>query len=297
MKSVVSYPNRGHYGKSSWRGNTSGLIIKDMIEHFKPQLFVDACEGSGTSGDVCREMGIDYVGLDLYKGQDFTKDSILSQLPREADMCFTHPPYHSMIKYSGEVYGDMPLDGDTSRCDSPDEFVAKSQVMLLNQREATREGGFYATLIGDQRGSTIGKGNFRSYQSDFIQMMPKDELLSVAIKLQHNCMSDNRVYSGSFIPIMHEYLLIWKKKSKTLMQVSFDMAVAHQRAIATTWRNAIRVAMMTLGGKAPLQDIYAEVEKVAGNLIANNSNYKAKIRQTLQKHYSNVERGVWAVAA
>jgi hypothetical protein len=296
MKSVVSYPERGHYGKANWRGNTTGLIIKDMIEHFKPKLFVDACEGSGTSGDVCREMGVEYVGLDLYKGQDFTKDSILSQLPREADLCFTHPPYHSMIEYSGNVYGERPIEGDTSRCDSPEEFVAKSQTMLLNQREATRSNGIYATLIGDQRGGTLGKGNFRSYQADFIQMMPKDELLSVTIKLQHNCMSDNRVYSGSFVPIMHEYLLIWKKKQKTLMQVSFDIALSHQRAIATTWRNAIRVAMMTLGGEGRLQDIYREVEKVAGHLMANNPNYRAKIRQTLQKHYSNVERGVWAVA-
>lgn len=297
MKSVVSYPDRGKYGKSSWRGNTTGHIIVDMIEHFKPHLFVDACEGSGTSGDVCREMGIDYVGLDLYKGQDFTKDSILAQLPREADMSFSHPPYHSMIKYSGEVYGNAPLAGDTSRCDSVEEFIAKSQVMLLNQREATRQGGIYSSLIGDMRGGQLGKGNFRSLQSDFIQSMPKDELLSVTIKLQHNCMSDNRVYSSSsYIPIAHEYLIIWKKKSKTLMQVSFDMALSHQRAIATTWRNAIRVAMMTLGGKAPLQKIYAEVEAVADNLIANNPSYKAKIRQTLQKHYTNVERGVWAVA-
>jgi hypothetical protein len=297
MKSVVSYPQRGHYGQSSWRGNTTGYIIKEMNEHFKPSLFVDACEGSGTSRDVCKEMGIDYVGLDLFRGQDFTKDSILAELPREADLCFTHPPYHSMIEYSGKVYGNTPLAGDTSRCTSPEEFIAKSQTMLLNQREATRNGGIYATLIGDHRGGTLGKGNFRSYQADFISMLPADELLSVIIKMQHNCLSDNRVYGGSFIPIMHEYLLIWKKKEKTLMQVSFDIASKHQQIVATTWRNAIRIAMMTLGNKASLQEIYSEVEKAASNLIANNSHYKAKIRQTLQRHYVNVERGIWAVAA
>ena len=38
-----------------------------------------------------------------------------------------------------------------------------------------------------------------------------------------------------------------------------------------------------------------EIEKVAGQLIAKNENWKAKIRQTLQKHYTNVERGVWAL--
>lgn len=293
MKSVMSFPNRGPWGKSNWRGNTSGHVIKEMIEHFNPKLFVDACEGSGTSGDVCREMGIDYVGLDLYKGQDFTKDDILTQLPRPADIVFTHPPYHDMITYSGQVYAGEK-DGDTSRCVNPEEFIAKSQVMLVNQREATREGGIYATLIGDHRGGTLGRGNFRSYQADFIQMMPKDELLSVTIKLQHNCLSDTRQYSGNFVPIMHEYLLLWKKSAKSLFAVSFDIASEMTKRVATTWRNAIRMVMMKLK-EAKLSDIYAEVEKVAGSLIAKNQNYKAKIRQTLQKHFRNVERGVWAI--
>lgn len=56
-------------------------------------------------------MGIEYVGLDLYKGQDFTKDYILNQLPRPADICFTHPTYHDMIAYSGSVYGKEVLMG------------------------------------------------------------------------------------------------------------------------------------------------------------------------------------------
>ena len=294
MNSVMSFPERGNYGNSNWRGNTSGYVIKELIQHFNPKLFVDACEGSGTSRDVCKEMGIEYVGLDLYKGQDFTKDSILTQLPRPADICFTHPPYHDMIAYSGSVYGKEILTGDTSHCRNVEEFISKSQVMLMNQREATKEGGIYCTLIGDQRGGSLGKGNFRSYQADFISMMPKDELLSVAIKLQHNCMSDTRVYSGSFIPIMHEYLLIWKKKAKSLFAISFDIASELQSRVATNWRNAIRIVMMKLQ-KADLNTIYYEIEKVASNLIANNPNYKAKIRQQLQKHYNNVERGVWSL--
>ena len=138
MKSVMSFPERGNYGDSKGRGNTSGYIIKELIQHFNPRLFVDACEGSGTSKDVCKEMGIEYVGLDLYKGQDFTKDYILTQLPRPADICFTHPPYHDMIAYSGSVYGKEILTGDTSHCRNVEEFISKSQVMLMNQREATK---------------------------------------------------------------------------------------------------------------------------------------------------------------
>lgn len=36
-------------------------------------------------------------------------------------------------------------------------------------------------------------------------------LENVIIKTQHNCMSDKRVYSGSFIPIVHEYVLLVRK--------------------------------------------------------------------------------------
>ena len=290
MKSVLSYPNRGHWGKNDWRGNMSGHIVKDLIEHFQPHLFVDACEGSGTSRYVCREMGIEYVGLDLYKGNDFTKDSILSHLKRPADICFTHPPYHNMITYSGEVYGHKAMDGDTSRCATPEEFIARSHVMLLNQRDATKEGGIYATLIGDHRKN----GEFRSYQSDFIQLMPKSELLSVAIKLQHNCVSNSRHYSGGFVPILHEYLLLWKKSSRSLFAVSLDTTTQLQKRIASTWRNVIRMVLMKLK-EASLADIYTEVERVAGEMIAKNAHWQAKIRQQLQRHFTHVKRGIWTV--
>ena len=44
MKSVMSFPERGNYGKSNWRGNTSGYVIKELIQHFDPKIFVDACK-------------------------------------------------------------------------------------------------------------------------------------------------------------------------------------------------------------------------------------------------------------
>ena len=44
-----------------------------------------------------------------------------------------------------------------------------------------------------------------------------------------------------------------------------------------------------------LNKIYDEVEKVASVLIENNKNYKAKIRQILQKHHTNVSRGIWSL--
>lgn len=290
MQSVVSYPDRGPWGQSTWRGNTSGHIIVDLIEQFKPKLFVDVCEGSGTSGDVCRDFpGVEYVGLDLYKGNDFTRDFVLNQLPRPADICWSHPPYGRLLQYSGNVWGTEPVEGDTSLCDV-DEFLGRSQVMLLNQREATRNGGIYATLIGDMRKA----GRYTSFQSDFIQMMPKSELLNVIIKVQHNMTSNRTNYSSSFIPIGHEYLILWRRIKKSIYQICWETAAEAKKKVDSTWRSLVRMVMMMLG-EASLECIYSEVMRLAGNRIANNEHWKAKVRQTLQMHHTSVTRGVWAI--
>lgn len=292
MKSILSYPERGPYGKSSWRGNTSGYVIKDLIGHFQPKLFVDVCEGSGTSRDVCKELNINYVGLDLHSGHDFTKMDVLSRLPRPADICFSHPPYHDMIKYSGAVYGNSPLNGDISRCSSVNEFLDMAQIMLNNQRQATTDGGIYTSLIGDMRKD----GKFHSFQADFINMMPASELISVVIKMQHNCVSDNRTYTGKFIPILHEYLLIWRKSDKTVFNMNLEVLRASQANIKRTWKTLVKMALMKLGGKASLTDIYNTVD-VMGKAETNN-NITAKIRQVLQTYsdFKRIESGVWAIA-
>ena len=45
MNSVISYPDRGQYGRNDYRGNCSGYVIKDLIKQFypgsKPKKFVE----------------------------------------------------------------------------------------------------------------------------------------------------------------------------------------------------------------------------------------------------------------
>lgn len=36
--SILSYPNRGPWGDSKWRGNCSGYIYKELFERLKPQF-------------------------------------------------------------------------------------------------------------------------------------------------------------------------------------------------------------------------------------------------------------------
>jgi hypothetical protein len=301
--SIVSYKQRGNFGKSSYRGNSSGYLYRDLFSWTRPELVVDPCVGSGTSLDVARSMGIEAVGLDLHSGFNMLRDSILGAVGRESDICVSHFPYHDMVRYSGEQYpetmGPEYYKDDLSRCLSVEDFIEKSIVCLMNQREAVKPGGYYATLIGDQRKN----GEYRSFQAEYIARMP-DELASVVIKAQHNVMSDSRDYGGRFakkgLPrILHEYLVIWQKPESTSILITLgDMARKAYSRLWSTWKAVVRHALIQLGGRAQLKDIYAFVQNVASDRIQENQHWQAKIRQTLQRAecFSSEERGVWQLA-
>ena len=310
--SILSYPDRGHWGKSSWRGNCSGHVYKDLFGMLTPNSVCDPMVGSGTSGDVAKEMGIKFYGLDLHQGFNILKDSIVEANGEEVDLVFSHPPYHSMIKYSGvsqfkgkDVNGmwgvELGKEGhpdDLSRCDSVDDFMEKLHLAMLNQREATKVDGYYGILIGDHRKN----GEYFSYQAEAIARMPRKELQSVMIKAQHNCVSDKRNYGRMKLPfIQHEYLLLWKRSAQIMSMIHAltDMARHQQNTLSSTWRVVIKNAVVQLGGKCSLSDLYDILSENAGDKIKSNDNWKAKARQTLQLHedlFTNVDRGVWKLA-
>jgi hypothetical protein len=292
VKSIVSYPDRGPYGDSNWRGNTSGRLIKDLLLYFRPTLCCDPMQGSGTTGDVCKELGIRYVGLDLHSGFNIIKDSVIEKIKESPDYFFVHPPYHDIIKYSGSVWGNKPHPDDLSHCHSPEEFLDKLQLALYNVYDSLAGNGHYSVLIGDIR----RRNNFWSIQADIIKMGP-GVLESVVIKEQHNCLSDKIAYTGRFVPIVHEYLLNFKKDR--LVFGFLDAAVKTSQGLVAlsnaTWKAVVEWTLRKLSGKANLSEIYSAVAEKAQEKIKANPNWQAKVRQVLQKYASNVEWGVWAI--
>jgi len=296
MLSVISYPDRGHWGNPKWRGNCSGHVYQDLFQQLKPSTFVDPMVGSGTSVEVAKEMGIKAWGLDLHQGFNAVSDSILLTVGEQVDLCCSHPPYGTMIVYSGSVWGSEPNPGDLSRCATNQEFHEKMQLVLLNQRDATKPQGFYGTIIGDYRKN----GVYTSYQAEMIARMPSDELAAVIIKQQHNCLSDARSYAKLAMPrIMHEYILLWQKKSAPLLVLLGSMAREQHSRLTGTWKSIVGLVMQRLRGKASLDQIYQEVSRAAPQKIADNPNWKAKVRQILNSTglFSSPERGVWALGA
>jgi hypothetical protein len=300
LTSILSYPERGHWGRSNWRGNCSGYIYRDLFQALQPKVFVDPMVGSGTSVEVAREMNIEAYGLDLHSGFNVLRQSVLAAVGKPSDVCIAHPPYHDMVIYSGDVWGDTPHPDDLSRCRDEDEFLEKLQLAMLNMRDAVRPGGYFGIVIGDQR----KKGKYVSYQAECIARMPRNELKAVLIKAQHNVQSNAKNYGQIGLPrIMHEYILLWQRPESQCLQSLFAAlsGIAHesQRRLRGTWKSIVQQVLVTLGGRANTQDILAAVLATADEQkLAANNNLQDKIRQTLGMHPDTFAGGdgVWELA-
>ena len=119
---------------------------------------------------------------------------------------------------------------------------------------------------------------------------------NILIKAQYNCFSDKTEYSGSFIPILHEYVLIVRKDNPLLIPIittkklELDIRDMH----GATWRDIVAAVLENEGGSIPLSVLY---EKVAPYKKARqNQWWKEKVRQTLQLHpndFESTQRGMW----
>lgn len=288
MQSIISHPNRGHWGKSSYRGNTSGHVIKDLIQQFfpdsAPKRFVEVFSGGGTGQDVANDLGItNSVHLDLNTGWNALKDDI----PFGADFVFSHPPYWDIIKYEHQR-GSYDPD-DLSNVMSYEDFIKKLDRVNAKIYQSLLNGGRHAFLVGDVR----RKGQYYSIIKDMTWF---GNLESHIIKAQHNCLSSSKQYANrNFIPIVHEHLLVFKKNQVWMVELkqtttkTFDLRQFNN----ITWRDLIQGAVEWLGGKAKLEQIYELIE--GSKKTSNNKHWKEKIRQTLQLHdnFVAVDRGVW----
>ncbi len=258
--SIVSYPSRGPWGDPKFRGNTSGHLVKDLIEFYKPASVLDAMKGSDTTGDVCRELGISYDGFDLSEGFDLLSSALP---PKKYDLIFFHPPYWDII-----VYSNNPKD--LSSIHEFDGFMQKLFQAIKRLGEYLSEHGVLVVLIGDVR----KKGEYYPLGA-YIQVFHRKELKAKLIKIQHHCQSSQKHYSVKFIPLMHEEVLVLAGFKKL------------------TWRELILRTLQELGGEVYLKDLYQIIAKHPKQ--CSNPTYQSTVRRTLQEDAIPVDRGLWKV--
>ena len=305
---IISFPDRGPWGDNKYRGNCSGYVHKGLIEQYKVRSMGEVFAGSGTGSDVCREMGIPYCGLDL--NHNPVRDDIIGgfnaitdEIPEEfygKDMVFMHPPYGKEIgiPYAGKQWnkkgfmeqkGYDPAKADLGQMPWP-VFMKTLNFVVMKFYAAMDKGSRMAVLMGDVK----RKGRLYSMLCDIIK---PGQLEQVIIKAQHNCWAGSRSYSSrNYVPIEHEYIMVLKKAADI---IDFSLPQRHEFDIRdskdATWRDVVCAVMGHLGGKASLEEIYGEVEGY--KRCERVKDWKAKVRQTLQRSCVPVERGVWAMAA
>lgn len=299
MQTIVSYPNRGSYGRNTYRGNCSGLLIKDIINQYKLRGLSDFMVGSGTTEDVVREAGIRGTFADLNRGFDM----MTMDVPERAENIFWHPPYHDMVVYSNSQYkaadveratglsADTILADDLSRCASWEEFVKKMNHCMLKQFAALEKGGRMFTLVGDMK----RRGKLFSMILDLVKPGTVENII---IKAQHNCWSERQEYSGTFVPIVHEYLLVTRKDTGLIVPVSYGMRAEYdmRRFGSQSWRDLVFSIIQENGGQMSLQELYDAVKD--STKAKANQHWQEKVRQTVQdiRHFIRTERGCYALA-
>lgn len=296
LTSIVSYPERGEGGNNRYRGNCSPKLIEDLIGFFKPTEICDYMCGSGTTKAAADKCGIQSRLYDLHSGFDIMN----SEIKERPEFIFWHPPYWDIIKYSDVMYkasdvqnryGYDPRKLDLSRIPNWEQFVEAMNYAMMKQFTSLEKGGRMAVLMGDIK----KKGKLYSMLAEIIK---PGTLENIIIKAQHNCFSDNTQYSGSFIPILHEYVMIVRKDTPLLVPVIVSKEIrADIRDMAgATWRDVVAAVLEECTGAVTLSYLYEQIEP--HKKAQNNKHWREKIRQTLQinpNHFHHTDRGMWVL--
>ena len=296
LTSIVSYPERGEGGNNRYRGNCSPKLIEDLIGFFKPTEICDYMCGSGTTKAAADKCGIQSKLYDLHSGFDIMN----SEIKERPEFIFWHPPYWDIIKYSDVMYkasdvqnryGYDPRKLDLSRIPNWEQFVEAMNYAMMKQFASLEKGGRMAVLMGDIK----KRGKLYSMLAEIIK---PGTLENIIIKAQHNCFSDNTQYSGNFIPILHEYVMIVRKDTPLLVPVIVAKEIkADIRDMAgATWRDVVAAVLEECTEAVTLTYLYEQIEP--HKKAQNNKHWREKIRQTLQinpNHFHHTDRGMWVL--
>ena len=285
---ILSFPDRGPWGNPKYRGNFSGWIPASILVRYGCRSVSEIFAGSGTTSDLCKDLGIPYCGIDLNPNPVRTDISFMDildygrELPDgfyEADLQMLHPPYPGIndIHYSNGMWLD-------------DKGLTNADIQEMPWAQ-----GMHAVVVGDIR----RKGIFRSMLTNLT--LPGEQV-QILVKAQHNTVSGNRTYNNNqFFFIEHEFVVITKKPSgyeiAFVVPQHFTMDIRDSQS--TTWKDVVYAVLRQLGASASLDKIYEEIEP--HKKAQGNPHWKAKVRQTLQMlaktgSATHVSYGKWCVA-
>jgi hypothetical protein len=201
LTSIHAARHRGPYGSSKYRGNCGGYLIRDLLRYYRPTRCLDPMTGSGTCRDVCRELAIPCVSMDVRFGQD-AADAHLYEAVGPIDFAWLHPPYWRQIVYNEDTRC-------LSQAPTREAFLARMRLVLRNCKGVLSKRGKIAVLIGGYS----DRGVFQPLPHLLVAEAAKVGLRMAAteiIRLQYGNTSSGKTYRSSFIPGLHDQCLVFE---------------------------------------------------------------------------------------
>ncbi|MFO0840867.1 MAG: hypothetical protein U0797_00520 [Gemmataceae bacterium] len=205
LTSIHATPGRGNYGDARYRGNCSGLLVRDLLQYFRPRRAFDPMSGGGTFPDVCEELGVPCVSKDVRRGFDASDPGGFSGLGR-FDFVWLHPPYWRMIRWS-----------DDPRClaNAPtlDAFLGRLRAVFRNCRNVLWPSGVLAVLMGDHRyeGRYLGLPfrTFAAAEAEGFELAAPE-----IVRFSHGTTSAaEKEYPVSIIPRVHDVCMVFRPQA------------------------------------------------------------------------------------
>ena len=126
VTTLWDYPSQ-HYGdeeqgSQAYRGATPSYVIWNVVHRFTSpgERVVDPFVGSGTTLDVCADLGREALGFDLQATRPEVRVADARSLPlsnESVDLVFMDPPYADNLEYSSDprCIGKLKADGRYQR--------------------------------------------------------------------------------------------------------------------------------------------------------------------------------------
>ncbi len=177
-----------HYGENEqgdgeYAGVTPSYVIWNLLQRYtKPGASVlDPMCGSGTSLDVCKDLGRVGLGFDIAPTRQDIKKADARMLPvkdASIDFTFIDPPYSTHIKYSGDpkCIGELDARGGG--------YYESIEQVLSELHRVTKDGGYVALYIQDSfaKGKPFAPLGFEI----FLRMCALFEPVDIVCVTRHN---------------------------------------------------------------------------------------------------------------
>jgi len=201
-------------GDRDYKGATPSWVIWNLLQRYTRErdLVLDPMCGSGTTLDVCKDLGREGLGFDLNPTRDDIHLADARDLPLDdesVDFVFIDPPYSTHIDYSDDPRCIGKLDATKPEYyEALDEVLAEACRVLKNRRMIS----IYCSDSRTNKGifSAIG---FEMYALLLQYFRPID----IVCVVRHNAKLGRRSYhkaaaDGNFFLRGFNYLLIMKKQ-------------------------------------------------------------------------------------